>query len=196
MSALRPTRPRSLRLSILAMPRTTEAKMIGAKSILMSLMKPSPSGFNSLPKWGAKAPTAIPAATAIKTWTENEPKSRLLMAFPRSRSALLQAIAHGARHLRRVRVAAQIRRHDAAGDDRFGRRQEARRRRRFAEVLEHEGRRPEGRNRIGDALSGDVEGRAVDGLEHGGEAPLRVEVRRRSDPEAAGEGGGEIGEDV
>jgi hypothetical protein len=44
-------------------------KTIGANSILMSLMNPSPSGLSWPPKRGARTPTVMPAATAIKTWT-------------------------------------------------------------------------------------------------------------------------------
>ena len=40
-----PTRPTSFMSPIFAMPTTTVLKMIGAIIILISLMKPSPSGF-------------------------------------------------------------------------------------------------------------------------------------------------------
>ena len=43
---------------------------------------------------------------------------------------------------------------------------------------------------------GDVGRRPVDGLEHGGELALGVEVRRRGDADRAGGAGGEVGEDV
>ena len=52
MSARTPMRPASLRLDILHSPPTTVTKMIGAMIILMSLMKPSPSGFIALPASG------------------------------------------------------------------------------------------------------------------------------------------------
>ena len=38
--------------SMRAMPSTTIAKMIGANTILISLMKMSPSGFTSTPRLG------------------------------------------------------------------------------------------------------------------------------------------------
>ena len=40
--------------SMPAMPTTTVQKMIGAMIILISLMKPSPSGFMAAPVWGQK----------------------------------------------------------------------------------------------------------------------------------------------
>jgi len=50
------------------MPWTTVAKTIGAISILMSLMKPSPSGFIFAPAAGKKWPSKAPARTASSTW--------------------------------------------------------------------------------------------------------------------------------
>ncbi len=46
------------------------------------------------------------------------------------------------------------------------------------------------------ALSGDVRGGAVDRLEEGGERPLGVEVRRGRDADGAGDGGGDLREEV
>lgn len=50
--ALAPTLPTSLRSPIRAMPTTIVAKMTGASSILINLMKPSPNGFMSVPRLG------------------------------------------------------------------------------------------------------------------------------------------------
>ena len=47
-----PTRPTFFMSSMLAMPCTTVQKMIGAISILISLMKASPSGFIDSPMLG------------------------------------------------------------------------------------------------------------------------------------------------
>ncbi|MCY1217668.1 hypothetical protein D9M69_427680 [compost metagenome] len=55
--------------SMRAMPSTTVAKMIGANTILMSLMNTSPSGLRSLPMSGAHTPSAMPALTPSNTWT-------------------------------------------------------------------------------------------------------------------------------
>ena len=51
------------------MPCTTVQKITGAIIILISAMKPSPSGFSALPVSGKKWPTAMPSAMAISTWT-------------------------------------------------------------------------------------------------------------------------------
>jgi hypothetical protein len=51
-----------------AMPSTTVQKMIGAMIILISLMKPSPSGFMAAPVEGEKAPNSAPHAIATSTW--------------------------------------------------------------------------------------------------------------------------------
>ena len=42
-------------------------KMMGAIIILMSLMKPSPSGFMAAPAGGKKYPSAAPIMMAIST---------------------------------------------------------------------------------------------------------------------------------
>lgn len=55
--------------SILAMPSTTVAKMMGAKTILISLMKASPMGFKSAPTCGQKTPISTPRVTPINTCT-------------------------------------------------------------------------------------------------------------------------------
>src|SRR4029450_9850984 len=66
----------------------------------------------------------------------------------------------------------------------------------LAQVVEHHGTRPEGADGVGDALAHDVEGRAVDGLEHRGKLALGVEIGGGRNAERAGQGGGEVGEDV
>ena len=50
------------------MPVTTVVKTMGAISILMSLMKPSPSGFILAPVAGNAQPTNAPRITAQITW--------------------------------------------------------------------------------------------------------------------------------
>ena len=54
-----------------AMPDTTVQKMIGAMTILMSLMKPSPSAFTHglSAMSGASQPTRKPSTMAISTCT-------------------------------------------------------------------------------------------------------------------------------
>ena len=55
MSALSPTLPTLRMFFMLAMPCTTVQKMMGAISILMSLMKASPKGFIASPQPGGKS---------------------------------------------------------------------------------------------------------------------------------------------
>ena len=50
------------------MPSTTVQKMIGPIIILMSLMKPSPSGFSASPVAGNAKPMTAPITTATSTW--------------------------------------------------------------------------------------------------------------------------------
>ncbi len=54
--------------SMPAMPTTTVQKMIGAMIILISLMKPSPSGFIAAPVSGQKCPSSTPMTIAVITW--------------------------------------------------------------------------------------------------------------------------------
>ena len=54
--------------SMPAMPTTTVQKMIGVMTILMSLMKPSPSGFIAVPVSGKKWPSRTPMTMATITW--------------------------------------------------------------------------------------------------------------------------------
>ena len=51
-----------------AMPATTVVKMIGAISILISLMKPSPSGCIATPHFGSSAPSSAPRMMPARTW--------------------------------------------------------------------------------------------------------------------------------
>src|SRR5690606_385155 len=65
-----------------------------------------------------------------------------------------------------------------------------------AEVAQQEGDGQDGGRRVGLALAGDVRGRAVHGREHGGERTRRVDVPAGGDADAAGDGRGEVGDDV
>ena len=62
-------RPIFLRSLIDAMPWTTVQKITGAIIILISAMKPSPSGFIGIAMFGKKWPSRMPSAIAISTWT-------------------------------------------------------------------------------------------------------------------------------
>ncbi|MNF01955.1 hypothetical protein D3C80_2010320 [compost metagenome] len=66
--------------SILAMPSTTVAKMMGANTILISLINASPSGFMSTPTCGQNTPNRMPIETPIRTCTYNLPTNRLAIA--------------------------------------------------------------------------------------------------------------------
>ncbi len=72
ISALRPIRPNAFRSPALAMPVTTTQKTSGAISALISLMKPSPSGWTAEPAPGHRAPTRMPATRAQATWTNSD----------------------------------------------------------------------------------------------------------------------------
>lgn len=56
-------------LSMPPMPETTVQKITNVITILMSLMKASPSGLSSTPKAGQKWPIAAPSAMAKSTCT-------------------------------------------------------------------------------------------------------------------------------
>src|SRR5438067_7531940 len=103
---------------------------------------------------------------------------------------------HGLRHVARTRAAAEVWREDFLRRYPFDRLHDARRRARLAEMLEHERAGPERRDRVGDAFAGDVERRAVDRLEHRRELALRIEIRGRRNAERAGQGGGQVRENV
>ena len=72
MIAFRPIRPTDEMSPTLAMPVTTTQKISGAMTILISLMKPSPSGRRSAPRSGKKWPRAMPATTATNTWKNSD----------------------------------------------------------------------------------------------------------------------------
>ncbi len=61
-------RPTFFMSSMPATPVTTVQKITGAMIILISLMKPSPSGCIAAPADGASTPRAMPAITAQMTW--------------------------------------------------------------------------------------------------------------------------------
>ena len=66
-------RPTSLMLPIFAMPSTTVAKMMGASSILISLIKPSARGWSVTAMFGANRPTKRPTKMPMRTWTYSFP---------------------------------------------------------------------------------------------------------------------------
>ena len=66
-SARPPVLPTFFMSSMPAMPTTTVQKMIGAMIILISLMKPSPSGFIASPVAGKKWPRITPMTIAVMT---------------------------------------------------------------------------------------------------------------------------------
>ncbi len=68
-SALMPTRPIFFKSPMPAMPETTVVKMIGAISILINLMKPSPSGRIVAPQPGFSQPSSTPSTMAASTCT-------------------------------------------------------------------------------------------------------------------------------
>ena len=64
-----PTRPTFLASWMWEMPDTTVQKMIGAITILISLMKPSPSALihSLVASFGSNQPTSTPSTMAIST---------------------------------------------------------------------------------------------------------------------------------
>ena len=64
------------------------------------------------------------------------------------------------------------------------------------EVVEQQRRGQDRCRRVGLLLAGDVGSRAVHGLEHARGGAVRVDVARGSEADAAGDGGGEVGDDV
>src|SRR4051812_9266226 len=64
-------RPTFLASWMWEMPDTTVQKMIGAITILISLMKPSPSALiqSLVARVGHSHPTTAPSRMAIRTWT-------------------------------------------------------------------------------------------------------------------------------
>src|SRR5690349_10993176 len=67
---------------------------------------------------------------------------------------------------------------------------------RVPEVIEQQRDRHDRRDRVGDALTGDVGRGTVHRLEHARVGPGDVEVAARRQPDTAGDGGTEVGEDV
>ncbi len=66
--AFTPTRPTALTSPTAEMPVTITRKISGAMIILMSWMKPSPSGRRPEPRPGQKCPTRMPRHTATRIW--------------------------------------------------------------------------------------------------------------------------------
>ena len=101
-SALPPTRPTFFMSCMPAMPVTTVQKMIGPITILISLMKPSPSGFMSTAKSGEKWPSAMPMMIATITWTYSTLWIGFFTMFPAiwvsSRPATLRIMRTNSRH--------------------------------------------------------------------------------------------------
>ena len=67
-NALAPTRPSRLRSCVEAMPVTIVRKTIGATTIFTRLMNVSPSGLRDFANSGRTMPSAMPMATATRTW--------------------------------------------------------------------------------------------------------------------------------
>ncbi len=65
-------RPTDLRSPTCAIPITTVQKMIGAISILISLMKASATGLRSAPNEGQSQPTRMPATMATRSWVNSD----------------------------------------------------------------------------------------------------------------------------
>ena len=65
-------RPTDFRSPTWAIPITTVQKMIGAISILISLMNASATGLRSAPNAGHSQPTAMPATMATSNWANSE----------------------------------------------------------------------------------------------------------------------------
>lgn len=110
--------------------------------------------------------------------------------------ALLNLSHHSLRNLLGRRLATEILRHDSGLAHRFDNLHQLGRRLFLAEPGQHFGGCPEGRYGVGDALAGNVKGRAVDRLEHGGVLTGWVQVAGWGDADRAGEGGGQIREDI
>ncbi len=73
--ALRPIRPNARRFPALAMPVTTTQNTSGAMTALMSLTKPSPSGWTAVPTSGQSRPTSRPSTRARPTCRNSEVRS-------------------------------------------------------------------------------------------------------------------------
>src|ERR1700727_2252907 len=94
--ALMATRPTRAISAICAMPVTTVQKMIGAISILINLMKASPSGPILAAVSGAQTPSAMPSAMAISTQIQSWDHHGLLLRI--SAGAVAVAVTLSSRH--------------------------------------------------------------------------------------------------
>lgn len=70
--ALSPILPNALRSPALAMPTTTTQKTSGEMIVLISRVKPSPSGWRSVATSGHSFPTRIPSTSAQATCAKRE----------------------------------------------------------------------------------------------------------------------------
>jgi hypothetical protein len=70
--ALTPTRPTARTSLTAAIPVTITRKISGAMIILISWMKPSPSGRSPAPISGQKWPITMPATTAARIWKKSD----------------------------------------------------------------------------------------------------------------------------
>ncbi|MCY1229220.1 hypothetical protein D9M72_415770 [compost metagenome] len=71
-SAFTPTRPTAFTSPTAEMPVTITRKISGAMIILISWMKPSPSGRRAEPRSGQKWPTPMPRHTAARIWKKSD----------------------------------------------------------------------------------------------------------------------------
>src|SRR3954467_7998742 len=81
--------------AILPTPATIVQNTIGAIIILISLMKPSPSGRIAAPVEGASAPSATPAAMPIRTWTYRRERRGVRAAGSIGAGAITSAAPRG-----------------------------------------------------------------------------------------------------
>ncbi|MCY1301937.1 hypothetical protein D9M70_515740 [compost metagenome] len=76
-TALMPTRPTFFSSPAPQMPATTTQNTIGPISILISLIKASPSGLSLAANSGKARPSAVPITRAISTWPNSERVKRV-----------------------------------------------------------------------------------------------------------------------
>ncbi|SOY52951.1 hypothetical protein CBM2585_A200080 [Cupriavidus taiwanensis] len=76
-TALMPTRPTFFSSPAPQMPATTTQNTIGPISILISLIKASPSGLSLAANSGNARPSAVPITRAISTWPNSERVKRV-----------------------------------------------------------------------------------------------------------------------
>ncbi|MFT3833302.1 MAG: hypothetical protein QM711_08280 [Micropruina sp.] len=67
-----PTRPTDFTSPTWAMPVTITRKMIGAITILINRMKPSPIGLSWAPIVGQSAPMVMPSTMATPIWKNSD----------------------------------------------------------------------------------------------------------------------------